>query len=312
MNDDIAMRDAFGKALVSLGKEYQKMAVLDADVSSSTKTVLFKDQYPDRFFNMGVAEASMVSVAAGMATHGILPVVSTFAVFLTLKGTEQIRNVVCYNRLHVVLAGGYGGLSDSFDGATHQSVEDIAVMRSLPHMNVLVAPGAPAVKPLLQLALELKEPVYLRLCRNPLPAFQVDDRFPFSENTWKVSNGKDITIVVCGVPSYMALEAGKQLANDGISSDIFVVCSLKPFYAQELIASIEKTKRVLTIEEHGIIGGLRSALLENCPTALSFELDSIAINDAYGETGPYDELLEKHGLSVKNIINKCLRLIRNE
>jgi transketolase len=312
MKNDIAMRDAFGKALINFGKEYQEMTVLDADVSSSTKTVLFGNEYPDRFFNLGAAEGSMVSIAGGMATHGILPVVSTFAVFLTLKGAEQIRNVVCYNRLHVVFAGGYGGLSDSFDGATHQSVEDIAVMRSLPNMNVLVAPDTSSVEPLLKSALELNEPVYLRLCRNPLPALQVDDRFPFSEKTWKVASGKDITILVCGVPCYMALEAGNHLANHGISSDIFVISSLKPFYDQEIIASIEKTKRVLTIEEHGIIGGLRSALLESCPTSLSFELDSIAINDVYGETGPYDELLEKHGLTVKNIINKSTKLVQHE
>jgi len=309
MKMDRSMREAFGDALVELGNKHKELVVLDADVSNSTRTVLFGQEFPERFFNMGVAEAGMVSVAGGLASCGFRPIVSTFAVFLTLKATEQIRNIICYNHLPVIIAGGYAGLSDSFDGASHQSVEDIAVMRALPNIRILVPPAASSVEHLLKSAIESNQPSYFRLCRNPLPQIEEPDESPYNENVWQISKGHNITLVACGVPSYMAVEAGKRLELSGISAEVLIVSTIKPFDPTLVNNSIKITGKLLTIEEHSIIGGLRSVILETCQTETSFKIDSIAISDVFGETGEYEELLAKHGLTVENIVNKCKNLL---
>ncbi len=309
MKSEKAMRETFGDALVHLGQLHDELVVLDADVSNSTRTVVFRQQFPERFFNMGVAEAGMVSVAGGLATSGLRPVVSAFAVFLSLKATEQIRNIICYNNMPVILAGGYAGLSDSYDGASHQAIEDIAIMRALPNMRVVVPPSASTVEILLKSAFESKQPVYLRLCRNPLPALNLNIDRPFDENSWLFAEGNDITIVVCGVPSFMAIEAAELLIEKDISAEVIIVSTLKPFDPSTVNSSIAKTGRILTVEEHSVIGGLRSVVLENCNNNISFEIESIAINDVFGETGSYEELLEKHGLTIDNIMNRCEKLV---
>ena len=306
---EIAMRNAFGKVLLDLADKKPQMVVLDADVSSSTQTIHFGKKYPERFFNIGVAEANMVDIGGGLATCGLHPVVSTFAIFLTLKTTDQIRNVLCYNNLPVILVGGYAGLSDSFDGASHQSITDIAVMRAMPNMKVLVPADASEMKQAVKLGLEEKGPVYIRSCRNATSELFENSAPMEMGKARKIRDGKDLTIAVCGVPTYMAMEAAEKLESEGISVDLLSFSTIKPLDEKAIVESISKTGKILSIEEHSIIGGLGSAVAEVLAKSGCGKMDSIGIQDKFTETGPYMELLEKYGISVNSIIEKAKRLI---
>lgn len=303
------MREAFGNVLLELADDNHEMVVLDADVSSSTQTIHFGKQYPERFFNVGVAEANMVDIAGGMATCGLHPVVSTFAIFLTLKATDQIRNVLCYNNLPVILVGGYAGLSDSFDGASHQSITDLAVMRAMPNMKVMVPADSVEMKQAVRIALKEKGPVYIRSCRNPTPDLFENQPAMEVGKARKIRNGKDLTIAVCGVPTFMAMEAAEKLESEGISVDLLNISSLKPLDEKAIIESVSKTGKILSVEEHNIIGGLGSAVSESLAKSGYGKMDFIGIQDEFTESGPYMELLEKYGVSVKSIIAKAKQLI---
>ena len=308
--EKIAMRDAFGEALIELGTEDQRLVVLDADVSSSTKTALFGAEFPDRFFNVGVAESNLADVAAGLATAGYRPVISTFSIFLALKSTDQIRNVICYNNLPVIIAGGYGGLSDSFDGASHQSITDLAIMRAFPNMTVVSPGDGGEVKDALQQALELDGPVFLRLSRNPTPKlFKDSDKLQIGKIR-KITSGTELTIAVTGIPTYMAVEAESMLREEGISVDLLEISTLKPLDTGTLIASVKKTGKLLTVEEHSVIGGLGSACAEQLSRYNPCLIDMIGIEDTFTESGPYDELMSKYGLSVENIVKRAKALIK--
>jgi len=211
----VAMRDAFGEALLALAPDFPEMVVLDADVSTSTRTAAFGKRHPDRFFNVGVAEANMVDIAAGMATCGLRPVVNTFALFLTLKAADQVRNIVCYNKLPVILAGNYAGLSDSYDGASHQSILDLAIMRAMPNLTVVVPADGVELRQALTAALRRAGPVYLRICRNPTPVLFADAPPLEIGKIRKLRDGKQITIAVCGIPTSMAIEAADHLRGGG-------------------------------------------------------------------------------------------------
>ena len=274
---EIAMRNAFGKVLLDLADKKPQMVVLDADVSSSTQTIHFGKKYPERFFNIGVAEANMVDIGGGLATCGLHPVVSTFAIFLTLKTTDQIRNVLCYNNLPVILVGGYAGLSDSFDGASHQSITDIAVMRAMPNMKVLVPADASEMKQAVKLGLEEKGPVYIRSCRNATPELFENSAPMEMGKARKIRDGKDLTIAVCGVPTYMAMEAAEKLESEGISVDLLSFSTIKPLDEKAIVESISKTGKILSIEEHSIIGGLGSAVAEVLAKSGCRKMDSIGI-----------------------------------
>lgn len=307
---ETAMRNAFGETLVDLGEKCPELVVLDADVSSSTQTVLFNRKYPNRFYNVGVAEANMVDIAGGMATCGLRPVASTFALFMTLKCADQIRNVLCYNNLNVILAGNYAGLSDSFDGASHQSIADIAFMRALPNMKVIVPADAIELTQALRIALQLEGPVYLRICRNPTPVL-FEDGEPFRFNKIKIlREGSDVTIAACGIPVFMAIQAAIELEKKGISAEVLNVSTIKPIDSETLIASASKTKKMLTAEEHNIQGGMGSAVSEvlskHCPVKMEF----VGVNDVFPESGPYRELMTKYGISTQAILDKAESLCR--
>ncbi len=304
----IAMRDAYGEELLKMGEEHPELTVLDADVSSSTRTTFFGKKYPERFFNVGVSEANMVDLAAGLALGGLRPIVNSFAVFLTLKGMEQIRNVICYNKLPVILVGSYGGLSDSYDGASHQSIEDIAVMRAMPDLNVIVPADAVELRQALRYALTLDGPAYLRICRNPTPVLSENtESFHFGKIRI-LKEGKDLTMAACGVAVAMALQAAAELESIGLSAEVLNVSTIKPLDEQTLVNSVRKTKRLLTIEEHTILGGLggtvSEVLLRQCPVPA----DYIGINDTFTETGAYDQLLDKYQVSARAIIQKAKKL----
>jgi len=308
--NQIAMRQSFGEKLLELAEKIPELVVLDADVSSSTQTIHFGKKYPDRFFNVGVAEANMVDIAGGLATCGLKPVASAFAIFLALKATDQIRNNLCYNNLPVVLVGGYAGLSDSFDGASHQAITDIAIMRAMPNMKVISPADGHEFTRLLEEALLLNDgPVYFRICRNETPVVSTNyPALPLGKIS-RMTEGSDITLCATGITVAMALEAEKLLRSKNISLEVLNVSSIKPMDADTLLSSVKKTKRVITIEEHTIFGGMGSAVAEclsqNCPTVI----ESIGIQDTFAETGSYHELLEKYGISVSEIIKRAEKMM---
>ena len=303
----VAMRDAFGKKLAELGATHPELVVLDADVSSSTKSALFGKAYPDRFFNVGVAEANMVDIAAGLATAGYHPVVNAFAIFLALKATDQIRNTICYNNLPVIIAGAYGGLSDSFDGASHQSITDIAIMRALPNMQVIVPSDAAQAQQALEYALTQKGPVYIRLNRNPMP-----DLPPIAKiGTVRCSEGSDITIAANGITASYANEAAALLAKEGIKAEVFSAPMVKPLDVKPLIESVAKTGKLLCVEEHVLAGGFASAVSEVfMKEGISCRFDAIGIEDMFTESGPYEPLLAKYGISAQNIADHARSLCK--
>ena len=305
----ISMRDAFGEALLQLAPEIPELMVLDADVSSSTKTGLFGQQYPERFFNVGVAEANMIDIAGGMATCGLRPVVSAFALFIALKGADQVRNVVCYNNLPVVLAAGYAGLSDSYDGASHQSITDLAIMRAMPNMTVVVPGDAVEVRQALTQALQRSGPTYIRMSRNPSPIlFEGASELEIGKIR-KLRDGADLTVVVCGVPTSLAIEAAEQLAQQGSSVDLLEVSTLKPLDTDALVQSAQKTGRVLTVEEHNIYGGLGSAVAEVLSRRSPVKIEMIGVQDCFTESGDYDDLMKKYGISTEAIVGKAQGLL---
>lgn len=305
----VAMRDAFGEALLAFGTRYPQMVVLDADVSSSTRTALFGKAFPGRFLNLGVAEANMVDVAAGMATCGLRPVASTFALFLALKAADPVRNIVCYNNLPVVLAANYGGLSDSYDGASHQSIADLAFVRALPNMTVVVPGDAIEVRQALEAALNAAGPTYIRLCRNPTPVL-FEGCAPLEiGKIRRLRDGDNLTIAVCGVPTSMAIEASERLAGSGISVDLLEISTLKPIDSGALAASVRKTGRILTVEEHSIHGGLAGSVAEVLGRLAPAPMDAIGVEDRFPESGGYLELMREYGISTDHIVARARALV---
>ena len=305
------MRVAYGKTLLELAEKHPELVVLDADVSNSTQTVHFGKLYPERFFNVGVAETNMVDIAGGMATCGLKPFVNGFATFVALKAAEQIRNVICYNNLPVIIVGSYAGLSDSFDGASHQSIEDVAVMRALPNMTVISPADDAEVKAAVKAAFKHQGPVYLRMCRNPVPDVHNEiDLFDFEFGKSLVLNeGSDITIAASGVAVAMAIEAAGMLAKEGVMAEVINVSSIKPLDGRTILDSVAKTGKILTVEEHSVVGGTGSAVADLLKS-VDKKMAMIGIDDQYTESGPYDQLLEKYGISAQNIFNKAKELTK--
>ncbi|MGX8681732.1 MAG: transketolase family protein [Spirochaetales bacterium] len=304
----VAMREAFGNKLLELGATHPELVVLDADVSSSTKSKLFGSKYPDRFFNVGVAEPNLADVANGLATCGYHPVVNAFSIFLSLKSTDQIRNVSAYNDLPVVFAGAYGGLSDSFDGASHQAIEDIAIFRSIPGMQVIVPSDARQAELALEYALTQKGPVYIRLNRNAMPDLPEPKNFA-SANAVLLKEGKDVTIAANGITASFAVKAAELLKAQGIDAEVLSVPFVKPLSMEVLGKSIRKTGKLLTVEEHVFDGGFGSAICEKMMLSdLRPKFDAIYIK-GFAESGPYIDLLAKYGISAENIAERAKALV---
>ena len=305
-----AMRDAYGEHLAALGKDHPELIVLDADVSSSTKSAVFGKKYPERFFNTGVAEGNLAGVAAGLATCGYHPVINAFSIFLSLKSLDQIRNDICYNSLPVIIGGAYGGLSDSFDGASHQAIEDIAIFRSLPNMEVIVPSDAHQAELALDYAVTRKNPVYIRLNRNEMPDIDTDRDAFFRGEAVKCREGKDVTIAANGITASLAMKAADILAAKGISAEVFSVPFVKPLDAASILASAEKTGYLVTVEEALLMGGFYSAVAEEAfRKGTKCRVASVGIDDKFGETGPYMDLLAKYGLSGEHIAEVASALI---
>ena len=310
MNRTEAIRDAYGEILIDLGAINKNVVVLDADVSCSTRSKKFADKYPERFYNVGVAEQNMVGIAAGMALAGKIPFVNTFSFLLTMRALDQIRTSIAYPNLNVRLVGGYGGLSDSYDGPTHHSICDVSIMRTLPNMKVIVTADAPSTKVVVRESLNWDGPVFLRLSRAEVPVI-FDDSYSFELGKGKlIKKGKDISLIANGIMVSKALEAAEKLEKDGIDIEVIEMASVKPLDELVIIETAKKTKALITVEEHNIIGGLGSAVAEvMAKNAIDKPLVVIGINDRFTESGDFHQLLNKYGLSSENIIAKAKRLI---
>jgi transketolase len=313
-----AMREAFGKKLAELGKINRRLVVLDADVSSSTKSGHFAKAFSERFYNCGVAEGNMAGVAAGLAAAGYHPVINAFAIFLALKSTDQIRNDICYNKLPVVIAGGYAGLSDSFDGASHQSVSDIAIFRSMPNMEVIVPADNRQAELALEYALTRDGPVYIRLNRNEVPDLPESFAEPAvfaKREPLLLRKGYGVTVAASGITASIALKAAELLAKAGVDAEVLSVPFVKPAPGKGLETSVRKTGRLVTVEEHTTHAGFGSACLEDLArrgpgAGLRFDWLPIGIEDRFGETGPYREVLAAFGLEAKAIADRVKKFLK--
>lgn len=304
-----ATREAYGQALVKLSKTNKDVVVLDADLSKSTKTAEFKKVSPERFFDMGIAEANMIGTAAGLATCGKIPFASTFAIFATGRAYEQIRNSVAYPKLNVKIAATHAGITVGEDGATHQSIEDISLMRSIPNMVVVNPSDDVEAKSAVFAAAQYNGPVYIRLGRMAVPTIH-DDNYKIRIGKGEIiKNGKDITIIATGITVSMAIEAAKALENEGINAEVINIHTIKPIDKDLIIETARKTGRIVTVEEHSVIGGLGSAVCEVLSQEYPTKVKMIGINDIFGQSGKPKELLDYYGISSENIIKSVKTLI---
>ena len=298
----IATRDSYGNALVELGKEYADIVVLDADLAGATKTGTFKKAFPDRHINCGIAEANMVCVAAGMAAAGMVPFASSFAMFAAGRAFEQVRNSVGYPRLNVKICATHGGISVGEDGASHQCCEDYALMRSIPGMVVMSPADDVEARAMIRAAYEHKGPVYIRLGRSAVPVFHEEGAAFQIGKGEVVRDGSDVAIIANGLMVYEAIKAGEELAAQGINAMIINMSTVKPLDKELTLEAAKKCGKIITCEEHSVIGGLGEAvcsfLSENYPTPVR----RIGVNDQFGQSGPAAEVLEYYGLCASNIV----------
>ncbi|MDD4773813.1 MAG: transketolase family protein [Eubacteriales bacterium] len=301
IGDKIATREAYGDALVEFGAKYD-IVVFDADLAEATKTIKFKNAYPDRFFDCGIAEGNMVAVAAGMATTGRIPFASSFAMFTAGRAFEQIRNAIGYPHLNVKIGATHAGITVGEDGATHQCNEDIATMRSIPGMTIINPADATEARAAVEAAILHNGPVYLRFGRLAIPTLFDKESYKMEIGKGiKLTEGKDVTIVATGLMVSVALEAGKLLANEGISAAVINIHTIKPLDTELIIASARETGAVVTAEEHNIIGGMGAAVCEALSENFPVPVKRVGINDEFGRSGKVPPLLELYGLTPANV-----------
>ncbi len=305
-----SMRDAFAEALLELGGRDRRIVVLGADTSVSIKTSLFGDKYPERFFNLGIAEANMVGVAAGLALAGKIPFVSTYSAFVPGKCLDQIRNAVAYQKLNVKIVSSHGGLTVGPDGASHQTVEDVATMRAVPNMHVVVPADAPATRALIIGAARTVGPFYVRLARPNVPSVHSSTSNIEVGKAVVLREGSDVTIVACGIMVNEAVEAAETLSKEGVSAEVIDSHTIKPLDTQTIVRSAKKTGRVVTAEEANIIGGLGGAVAETLSENNPVQIARVGIRDTFGESGEHPELMVKYGLTSKEIVRTSRMIAR--
>lgn len=300
--DPVMMRKSYGEALVALGQAREDVVALSADVANSDYSNMFEAAFPDRFYNVGIAEPAMVDVAVGLSKNGFVPICNTFAFLFATRALEMVRTHLCYGQANVKLAATYAGLSDSFDGPTHQEITDLAIMRSLPHMTVIVPADALAIARLLPQAAALNGPVYFRICRNEVPQIYTDAYQPEIGKGVVLVEGADLTIITCGVMVARVLEAARMLADLGIHARVVDMHTIKPIDRELILRCAAETGALVTVEEHSIVGGLGGAVAEVTAGAMPVPVVRVGVNDCFAETGPYADLLENYGLSLNDIL----------
>ena len=304
-----AIRDAFGEALIELGEENPDVVVLDADVAHSSKTVLFGKRFPDRFFNIGIAEGNMVCMAAGLSAAGKIPYASTFSFLITLRAGEQARTSVAYPKLNVKLCGTYAGLSDSYDGATHQDVMDIAVMRVMPNMTVVVPADAVETRKAVFGIARYNGPVYLRLSRAEVPTV-TDETTPFEVGKANLMReGKDVAIISTGTMLAAALDAAEELGRDGINAKVINMHTVKPLDEEVVLKAAREIGAIVTVEEHNVLGGLGGAVAEVLARKHPARMEMVGIEDTFAESGKYPDLLAKYRLTAGDVRDKARRVL---
>ena len=306
----IATRESYGNALKALGEENPNVLVLDADLAGATKTGVFKKAFPDRFFDCGIAECNMVSIAAGIATTGNIPFCSSFAMFAAGRAFEQVRNAVGYPHLNVKIGATHAGISVGEDGATHQCNEDIALMRTIPGMVIINPADDVEARAAVKAAAEYVGPVYLRFGRMAVPVFNDEATYKFEIGKGIVlREGTDVTIVATGLCVNSALEAAEKLAADGVSAEVINIHTIKPLDEELILTSAKKTGKVVTVEEHSVIGGLGSAVCDALSEKLPTPVKKLGVNDTYCESGPAAQLITKYRLDGVGVYEQVKEFI---
>lgn len=308
MSKKIATREAYGAALAEFGGD-ERVIVLDADLSKSTKTSVFKDAYPERHFNMGIAEGNMMTVAAGLASTGKTVFASSFAVFAAVRAAEQIRNSIAYPKLNVKIGASHAGITVGEDGASHQSIEDIALMRAIPNMTVINPADASSMRAAVKAAIEMNGPVYLRLGRLGVPViYPTDMEFKIGKAI-EIQDGEDVSIIATGMMVGIAMEAVELLKAEGISVKLIDMHTIKPLDAEKVIECAKKTGAIVTVEEHSVIGGLGGAVAEAVCDGCPVPVKRVGVNDSFGKSGKPADLLKKYGLTAENIVEAVKEVI---
>ena len=307
----VATRDSYGNALVELGKEHDDLIVLDADLAGATKTGVFKKAFPERHWDVGIAEANMAGIAAGVAASGKVPFMSSFAMFAAGRAYEQVRNAIGYPHLNVKIGATHAGISVGEDGATHQCLEDLALMREIPGMVVINPADDVEARAAVKAAYEYVGPVYLRFGRLAVPVFNDEETYQFEIGKGIVlKEGTDVTIFATGLCVNETIEAEKLLAADGINAEIINIHTIKPIDRELVVQSAAKTGKVVTVEEHSVIGGLGSAVCEVLCEEAPTKILRIGVNDTFGESGPAVELIHKYGLDAEGIYKKVKAFVK--
>lgn len=313
IGESIAQRDAVGKELVKVADKYREMVVFDSDVCASTKTSLFRDAYPDRFYEMGIAEANMVTAAAAMSTLGYTPFVSAFSIFLAKRALDQIRVAVAYAETNVKINGGYGGLPTGRAGATHSTVEDISIMRCMPNMKVIVPADGVEAAAALHLVMETPGPVYMRTTRDPVPViFEVESHTVNWGKGFLLADGEDIAIIATGMMTAKAMECCRGLEKEGIRPRLIHMPSIKPIDRTMIVEASRRCGAIVTVENHGVFGGLGGAVAEVVTEEAPCFVERIGFPDIFMESGDNEVLFSKMGMNVLNIKEKVMALLKRK
>lgn len=303
-------REAYGEEIVELGRKNKSIYVVDCDIGKSCKTLEFAKEFPEQHVNVGIAEQNACGVAAGLATCGKIPFVTTYAVFGSMRMSEQIRQELCYPNLNAKIACSHGGLTPANDGASHQGIEDMGILRTIPNMTIVMGADYYATKKLVAQAAEIHGPVYLRFTRDAVP-FIYDENEEFEiGKAKKIYDGTDITIIANGDVLSIAYRAADELIKNGVSVRFLDMHTIKPLDKDAVLESIEKTGKIITVEDHNVINGLGSAVCEVAAETGNCVVKRIGINDHFGESAPYESLLAKNGITVENIVNTANEMLK--
>ena len=306
-----SIRSEYGKTLVELGKSNPNIVALDADLSCSTQTAMFAKEFPERFFNMGIAEQDAMTTAAGLSTTGKIPFVSTFAMFATGRAWEQIRNSICYPRFNVKIVATHGGITVGEDGASHQALEDVAIMRDIPNMTVIVPADCTETREVIKFAAEYDGPVYIRLARTNVPNIFDPETYKFDlKKALVVREGKDVTLITNGETLVEALDCAELLEKAGIDAEVIHMPVVKPVDVDTIVESAKKTQNVITIENHSIIGALGSAICETLSENYPVKVKRIGINDQFGQSGEQRELMNFYGLTGEKLAERITKYLK--
>lgn len=309
--EQLYARDIYGKTLIELGRKDRNIVVLDADLSGSTRTSLFAKEFPDRFFNFGVAEQNMVASAAGLASCGKIVFVSTFAMFATARVLDQIRNTVCYNNFDVKIVATHSGITVGEDGSSHQALEDINILRAIPNIKIIVPSDAWETRSAVISAYETKGPFYIRLGRSKIPTIENKKEFVFGKG-YVIEEGKDLAVISCGIMVNESLEARRLLKNKGIDVSVINIHTIKPIDEELIVGTAKKFKKILVCEEHQVIGGLYSAVCEVLSRKFPVRVERVGVENKFGQSGSPAELMEYYGLSSKAIAKKAEEFLRQQ